>query len=101
MDSKKVDEISKKNGKKSFFTYKQTWIILSGLFAVGLFVRILYFEPNIPVTLDALSHFFYAKDISVTGTLPPNYSPANNGWSIFLSFFFMGATNVFQTFFSR
>ena len=74
-------EISKVWTKKSF-------LIILGLFVIGIFIRSFYFEPGIPVTFDALSHFFYAKDISITGTLPPNYSPANNGWPIFMSFFF-------------
>jgi len=88
LESKNPDKFSKEIEKQSFFVRKRNWIIISSLILLGIFVRWLYFEPNIPVTYDALSHFFYAKDISITGTLPPNYSPANNGWPIFVSFFF-------------
>lgn len=90
LNSKKIenfDEITKKRDFSRIWTKKSLLVIL-GLFGIGILIRGVYFEPEIPVTFDALSHFFYAKDISVTGSLPPNYSPANNGWPIFMSLFF-------------
>ncbi len=82
----------------SAFWTKKTILIISGLFGAGIIIRSMYFEPGIPVTFDALSHFFYAKDIAITGSLPVNYSPANNGWPIFMSFFFkiFSFDNTFQ-----
>lgn len=86
--AEKFNQVTEINKKKIGVWTKKSFLIILGMFGIGLLIRSLYFEPEIPVTFDALSHFFYAKDISVTGTLPPNYSPANNGWPIFLSFFF-------------
>jgi hypothetical protein len=62
--------------------------ILVAIGIVGLVLRLYYFPYNVPLTLDALStYFFYATDITVLGHLP-NTDIANNGWPIFLSFFF-------------
>ena len=54
----------------------------------GFILRIQYSPFEIPITLDGLLFFWYANDIALLGTLPSDYSPANNGWPIFLSFFF-------------
>jgi len=52
-------------------------------------VRFHYVPYGLPFTLDAFSgYFLYALDISVLGHLP-NYSPAQSGWSEFISLFFM------------
>lgn len=61
---------------------------LIALIVMAIVIRMYYFVPEIPLTFDALSHFFYAFDIATTGKLPTNYSPANNGWPIVISFFF-------------
>jgi len=61
---------------------------LSGIIILSLFLRLNYFVPEIPLTLDALEYFFYALDTSIIGHLPTNYSPQNNGWPAFLSIFF-------------
>lgn len=55
---------------------------------ISLVMRVVYFEPSLPLTVDALKYFFYAYDTSFLGHLPLNYSLANNGWPIFVSFFF-------------
>ena len=67
---------------------QKTYVIIILLIGIGLAIRFHYFIPEIPLTTDALSYFFYAVDISVTEKLPMNYSPPNNGWPIFVSFFF-------------
>ncbi len=54
----------------------------------GFILRVQYSSFEIPITLDGLLFFWYANDIALLGTLPLDYSPANNGWPIFLSFFF-------------
>jgi hypothetical protein len=54
----------------------------------GFILRIYYSPFETPITLDGLLFFWYANDIALLGTLPSDYSPANNGWPIFLSFFF-------------
>ena len=78
---------SLENSKLKRFWQKTSFFIIT-LILIGFLIRFYYFIPEIPVTFDALSHFFYAMDISITNKLPINYSPANNGWAIFLSFFF-------------
>lgn len=66
------------------------WIIIfSSIMGIGLFLRIYYLPFDIPITLDALVYFWYANDIVLLGSLPLDYTPANNGWPIFLSFFFL------------
>ena len=59
---------------------------------ISLLIRLYYFDPEMPVLQDALGYFFYATDINLLKQLPLNYTPANNGWPIFLSLFF----SVFQ-----
>jgi hypothetical protein len=63
-------------------------LIIIGIVSLG--IRLYYFTPEIPVTLDAFSYFFYAFDSKVIGHLPENYSIANNGWSSFLWLIFSG-----------
>lgn len=68
--------------------FKKKWIlILGGIFSVGLIIRIFEIPSELPLTLDALEYFFYATDVSIHTQLPPNYTPINNGWPIFMSFF--------------
>lgn len=71
----------------SFFAKRPT-VILVLIGILSLLLRFAYFDPNLPLTVDALKYFFYAFDVSYLGHLPSNYSPANNGWPIFVSFFF-------------
>lgn len=55
---------------------------------VGLVVRLYYFPQGIPLSLDTLTYFFYANDVSILNKLPTGYDFPNNGWSLFISFFF-------------
>ena len=54
----------------------------------SLLLRLSYVSFEIPLSFDALSYFHYAIEISKLGQLPETHTLANNGWSIFLSFFF-------------
>lgn len=63
-------------------------LVFLGIFFIGFTLRMYYLPYDIPITLDGLVYFWYANDIAITGTLPLDYSPANNGWPIFLSMFF-------------
>lgn len=75
--------------KKLDFLSNNVLISLLIIGIIGLSVRLFYFPYNVPLTLDALnSYFFYATDTSILGHLPTNFTIANNGWPIFLSFFF-------------
>ncbi|MCV0400926.1 MAG: glycosyltransferase family 39 protein [Nitrosopumilus sp.] len=65
--------------------------LIISICAIGItgFVLRMHYSPfEIPITLDGLLFFWYANDIALLGTLPLDYSPANNGWPIFLAFFF-------------
>jgi hypothetical protein len=65
-----------------------TALFLFAICFVGAVIRLYYFPHNIPFSLDTLSYFFYANDVSILGKLPTGYHFPNNGWPIFVSFFF-------------
>ncbi len=74
--------------KLDFFT-NNSLVSLTIIGVIGLAVRLFYFPFNVPLTLDALNtYFFYATDTSILGHLPTDFFIANNGWPVFLSFFF-------------
>ena len=58
---------------------------ICGIWLIGLFFRLFYFDETIPVALDALSFFTYSADINAIGKLPDNYDIAKPGWSYFLA----------------
>lgn len=74
--------------KKLEFMGRYPIISLSIIIGVSLFLRFSFFPFGVPITLDGLLYFWYAIDISILGHLPTGYTVANNGWPIFLSFFF-------------
>tara|TARA_Y100000310_G_scaffold80127_1_gene76798 strand:+ start:1673 stop:3265 length:1593 start_codon:yes stop_codon:yes gene_type:complete len=55
---------------------------------IGLTIRFFYFPYGVPLSLDSISYFSYAVDISQNGKFPSNYDLVNNGWPTFLSPFF-------------
>ena len=65
--------------------YKDIFFLVS-LISIGLVLRFVYFPYDLPVIVDARKYFLYASDIIALGQLPTSWMPANNGWSIFLSF---------------
>ena len=67
---------------------KNTIICLGIIGIVGFLIRFFYFPDGIPITLDGALYFWYANDLSITGTFPVNIAIANNGWPTFLSIFF-------------
>ena len=67
---------------------KNTIICLGIIGLVGFLIRFFYFPDGIPITLDGAIYFWYANDLSITGTFPVNVAIANNGWPTFLSIFF-------------
>jgi len=74
--------------KKSIIQNPIILLIIIGMVSLG--IRLYYFTPEIPVTLDAFGYFFYAFDSKIIGHLPENYSNANNGWPSFLWLIFSG-----------
>ena len=47
-----------------------------------------YFPYNLPLIIDGFDNFTYATAINFYGHLPVEWTPINNGWPIFLSFWF-------------
>ena len=69
--------------------FSRNAIICLGIIGlVGFLIRFFYFPDGIPITLDGTFYFWYANDLSVTGTFPANVNVPNNGWPTFLSVFF-------------
>ena len=58
------------------------------IFFVGLVIRFFYFPYELPLVIDGMDNFTYATAINYYGHLPTEWSPPNNGWPIFLSFWF-------------
>jgi 4-amino-4-deoxy-L-arabinose transferase-like glycosyltransferase len=73
--------------KKISNIFYNPYVYIGIIMVISLVIRLNYF-PNVPLTLDSLDYFFYASDITINQKLPENYTPANNGWPIFLSWFF-------------
>ena len=69
--------------------FSRNAIICLGIIGlVGFLIRFFYFPDGIPFTLDGALHFWYANDLSISGTFPANVNMPNNGWPTFLSVFF-------------
>ena len=69
--------------------FSRNAIICLGIIALaGFLIRFFYFPDGIPITLDGANFFWYANDLSISGTFPDNVNFPNNGWPTFLSVFF-------------
>ena len=68
------------------------------IFIAGLTIRFFYFPNELPLIIDGMDNFTYATAINYYGNLPTEWTPANNGWPIFLSFWFsvINLENSFQ-----
>ena len=55
---------------------------------IGLIIRLYYFPFDLPITHDSIDYFSYAVVTSQQGHLPVDWGLTNNGWPIFVSFFF-------------
>jgi len=73
---------------KSKIFSRNTIICLGIIGLVGFLIRFFYFPDGIPITLDGTFYFWYANDLSISGTFPANVNMPNNGWPTFLSVFF-------------
>ena len=80
----------KLNQKLKYFSIEKKSTLFLIIICLGaLIIRFHYVPYGLPFTLDAFNgYFLYALDISILGHLP-NYSPAQSGWSEFISLFFM------------
>lgn len=63
-------------------------ISLAIIILVGLAIRIFYSPFDLPLIVDSIDNFTYATAINYYGHLPTEWTPINNGWPIFLSFWF-------------
>ena len=69
--------------------FSRNSLICLGIIGLAAFiVRSFYFPEGIPITLDGALYFWYANDLSISGTFPSNVNFPNNGWPTFLSVFF-------------
>ncbi len=74
------------NRENKIFT-KHIVIALVLITITGFVLRLVFFNSNIPLSLDALSYFWYANDMSILKNFPKS-EVANTGWPAFLSIFF-------------
>lgn len=58
------------------------------IFFIGLGYRMYYFPYELPLVTDGLDYFLYATESVFFGYLPTTWTPINNGWPMFLSFWF-------------
>ena len=77
---KKINYIIKLIKKPIFFLF------IIGI--IGLIIRLYYFPFNLPIIYDSVDYFSYAVVTSQQGHLPVDWGLTNNGWPIFVSFFF-------------
>lgn len=80
-----MNEINELESKSKKFKIK---ISLAIIFVIGLGIRFFYFPYDLPLIIDGMDNFTYATAINYYGQLPTEWTPANNGWPIFVSFWF-------------
>ena len=73
---------------KSPIFSRNSLICLGIIGLAGFLIRFFYYPEGIPITLDGTAFFWYANDLSISGSFPVNVSIPNNGWPTFLSIFF-------------
>ena len=73
---------------KSPIFSRNSLICLGIIGLAGFLIRFFYFPDGIPLTFDAGGIFWYANDLSISGSFPVNVNMPNNGWPTFLSIFF-------------
>ena len=74
---------------EQIINYRFIVLGLSGIFFVGLLIRLYNIPFGIPLELDATTYFVYAYKLSETFQFPYWSHFPNNGWPTFLSVFFM------------
>lgn len=86
-NSRMTPVVERIDNKLNFFT-KNTYLSLSIIGGIALFLRLYQFPYDLPLTLDATDFFWYANDVTILKHFPTSYSFPNNGWPLFLSIFF-------------
>ena len=68
--------------------FSRNAIICLGIIALsGFFIRFFYFPEGIPITLDGALYFWYANDLSISGTFPDNVNFQTMAGLHFFQFF--------------
>ena len=70
------------------FDVKKPIMAICSIFAASLILKLIFYDPSIPVIMDALDTFSFATNIHVIGQLPANYLDPKPLWPMFLSLFF-------------
>ena len=78
-----TDNISTNNYSRSKSLY-----FLLVIFSAAIIIRLYYIPYDLPLLLDAQTHFWYANDMSILKAIPSEYNSHNNFWPSFLSLFF-------------
>ena len=80
------------------FKAKKQWIFVLSVFLSALGIRLIFLPYDLPLIIDGLDNFTYSSAINYYGHLPTEWSPPNNGWPIFVSFWFsvINLENTFQ-----
>ena len=76
---------------KSPIFSRNSLICLGIVGLAGFLIRFFYLPEGIPITFDGYTYFWYANDLSLSGTFPTDVfgvKITNNGWPTFLSVFF-------------
>ena len=71
------------------FNVKKPIIAICSIFTASLILKLIFYDPYIPVIMDALNTFSFATNIHVIGQLPENYLHPKPLWAnvSFLIFF--------------
>jgi len=89
LSNKKLENQNSEKKKLSLrFIDNKEILFLIIIGSIGLIIRLYYFPFNIPIIDDGIDYFSYAVVTSQQGQLPVNWGLSNNGWPVFLSFFF-------------
>ena len=77
---------------------KKLEISFLAIFVSALGIRLIFLPFELPLIIDGMDNFTYTAAINYYGHLPIEWSPPNNGWPIFLSFWFsiINLDNTFQ-----
>ena len=70
------------------YSLSKSLCFLLVIFSTAIIIRLYYIPFDLPLVLDAQTHFWYANDMSILKTIPTEYNSHNNFWSSFLSLFF-------------
>jgi hypothetical protein len=81
--------------KENFGITKNAVFSLAIIAIIAIVLRLIYFPTEVPFRLDVVDYFGYAIKMNQVGHFPTNWPLANNGWSSFISFFYMFIPNNF------